>query len=66
MNTEPLLTEKALAERLGLAESTLAKWRISGEGPRFIKMQRRIAYDPRDVAEWLDARRVASTSQVAA
>lgn len=66
MALEHLLTTKALAERIGVTEQCLAKWRGTGEGPRFIRVQRRIMYDPRDVAEWLDARRVSSTSQEAA
>jgi hypothetical protein len=66
MTIEQLLTTKALAPKIGVTEGALAKWRLSGEGPRFIRVQRRIAYDPRDVQEWLDARRVGSTSQVVA
>lgn len=66
MTIEHLLTAKSLAERIGITEGCLAKWRLTGEGPRFIRVQRRIAYDPRDVTEWLDARRVSSTSQEAA
>ena len=58
-----LLKAKTLAERIGVTEGCLAKWRVSGEGPRFIRVQRSIAYDPRDVQEWLDARRVSSTSE---
>jgi hypothetical protein len=66
MTIEHLLTAKTLAERIGVTEGCLAKWRLTGEGPHFIRVQRRIAYDPRDVTEWLDARRVNSTLQVAA
>lgn len=66
MTIEQLLKPKALAERLGVTEGCLARWRLSGEGPRFIRAGRRIVYDPRDVQEWLDERRVSSTSQVAA
>jgi len=67
MTIEHLLSAKALAERLDVTQGCLAKWRVAGsEGPRFIRIGRRIAYDPRDVQEWLDARRVGSTSQVAA
>lgn len=66
MTIDHLLSAKSLAERLNVTEGCLAKWRLSGDGPRFIRVQRRIAYDPRDVAEWLDARRVSSTSQEAA
>lgn len=67
MKIEHLLSAKALAERLDVTEGCLAKWRVAGGiGPRYLRVGRRIAYDPRDVQEWLDARRVGSTSQVAA
>ena len=61
-----LINAKQTAQHLCITEGTLAKWRLNGEGPRFIRVNRRIAYDPRDVNEWLDARRVSSTSQEAA
>jgi predicted DNA-binding transcriptional regulator AlpA len=66
MTIEHLLTAKSLAERIGVTEGCLAKWRLTGEGPRYINVGRRIAYDPRDVQTWLDARRASSTSEEAA
>lgn len=66
MMIEHLLRAKSLAERIGVTEQCLAKWRLEGRGPRFIRVQRRIMYDPTDVAAWLDARRVNSTSAEAA
>ena len=66
MTIEHLLTTKSLAERIGVTEGCLAKWRLTGEGPKYINIGRRIGYDPRDVQTWLDARRVSSTSQEAA
>lgn len=59
-----LTNPKALAAQLGITEGTLAKWRLYGTGPDFIRVGRRIAYDPADVAVWLEARRVNSTSEV--
>lgn len=58
-----LLPAKMLADRLSVTEGTLAKWRLYGTGPRFIRLNRRIAYDPADVAEWIDKRRAFSTSE---
>ena len=66
MTIDQLITARELAPRLGVTEGCLAKWRLTGDGPKFIKVQRRIAYDPADVRDWLDARRVSSTSQEAA
>ena len=65
MQLTPLLEPKDL-EAAGIAKlNTLAKWRITGEGPRFIRSGRAIKYHPEDVAEWLDARKVKSTSEAA-
>lgn len=59
-----LLPAKAVADSLCVTKGTLAKWRLTGRGPRFIRVNRRIAYDPADITAWLDARRVTSTSEV--
>ncbi len=61
-----LINAKHAAQHLCITEGTLAKWRLTGEGPKFLRVGRRIAYDPKDIAQWLDARRVLSTSQEAA
>jgi predicted DNA-binding transcriptional regulator AlpA len=61
-----LINAKHTAQHLCITEGTLAKWRLTGEGPKFLRVGRRIAYDPRDIQTWLDARRVSSTSQEAA
>ncbi len=60
----PLSPAKSVAEWLCVTEGTLAKWRLTGAGPCFIRVNRRIAYDPADIAAWLDARRVTSTPEV--
>ena len=52
------------AQYVGLAESTLAKMRMRGDGPRFSKAGPRIVlYDLRDLDEWLAERTYASTSE---
>jgi predicted DNA-binding transcriptional regulator AlpA len=49
---------------LGLSTSTLAKMRLRGDGPPYLKAGRRIViYDLHDLEEWLDARRRQSTSE---
>ena len=61
-----LINAKQTAQHLCITEGTLAKWRLTGESPKFLRVGRRIAYDPRDVQTRLDARRVSNTSQGAA
>jgi predicted DNA-binding transcriptional regulator AlpA len=63
---DKLMNEEGLAEWLGISQSAIAKMRVRGDGPRFLKLGRRVAYDPADVQAWLDARRVNSTSELAA
>lgn len=51
-----LLKQSMVAELTGLAESTLKKYRMTGEGPRFIKMNHRtVRYRAEDVCAWLDS-----------
>lgn len=66
MTIETILSEKVLAEKLNVTPGALAKWRVAGTGPAFTRIGRRIGYRPGDVEAWLDARRVASTSELAA
>ena len=50
---------------LGLAESTLAKMRMRGDGPAYIKAGKVVLYDPDDCDAWLASRRRMSTSEAA-
>jgi len=65
MNTQkPLvLNVKQAAERLGLSVSTLAKLRLSGDGPVFSKLGRRVVYAPKDLEAWITENRFQSTSE---
>jgi predicted DNA-binding transcriptional regulator AlpA len=50
------------ARYLGLSASTLSKMRLRGDGPVFLKLNRAVAYDSRDLDAWLAGRRRVSTS----
>jgi len=52
-----------VAELLGLSKSTLAKMRLSGNGPVYSKLGRRVVYRPEDVDAWIASRRFRSTSE---
>jgi hypothetical protein len=58
-----LLDPKAAAAFLDLSEWTLAAYRCAGNGPRFCKFGNRVKYTPAALAEWIDSRTVASTSE---
>ncbi len=56
-----LRTDEA-AEYCGSSASTFEKLRLFGGGPRYVKLGRRVVYDPADLDAWLAANRRASTS----
>jgi predicted DNA-binding transcriptional regulator AlpA len=58
-----LINQILAAERLNLAPNTLAKWRVTGAGPKFVKIGRAVRYDPADLDVWLNTRKVQSTSE---
>jgi excisionase family DNA binding protein len=61
--TAMLLTQQEAAERLRLSERTLERWRVSGDGPPFVKAGRRVLYHPDDLAAWIATHTVQSTSE---
>ena len=52
--THDLLTTEQTAEWLQLEAQTLAKWRVTGKGPRFVKLGRAVRYRIADVDEWIE------------
>lgn len=62
-NSQVMQPEQA-ADFLGLSKSTLAKMRLSGNGPAYIKLgARRVGYLKEDLCGWIEARRFQSTTQ---
>ena len=57
-----LLTEKAVSKLLGVHPVTLAKWRVKGIGPGWIKISRNVRFSPEVVDAWLQARAHQSTA----
>jgi excisionase family DNA binding protein len=56
------LTASEAARVLGLAQSTLAKLRLSGNGPIYCKLGRRVVYRREDLEAWLESRVAHNTS----
>mgnify|MGYP003681822798 FL=1 len=50
------------ASYCGLSKSTFDKYRLTGEGPIFIKLGRSVVYDTFDLDEWLKENKRKSTS----
>lgn len=53
---EQLLTEAEAARLLTLSVRTLQNYREDGSGPEFIRVGRRIIYEPAAIRRWLDGR----------
>lgn len=57
-----VMTVQQAAEYLGLAVSTLNKWRCHGGGPVFIKMGRSVRYRVEDLEAFVRGNRMSSSS----
>jgi len=58
------LATPAAATYLGLSKSTLDKMRMSGQGPPYLKLGRRVVYDIDDLEQWAAQMRRTQTSDV--
>lgn len=63
---ESLLDTNQAAAFTGNKSQTLEKWRVTGIGPKFIKVGRSVRYDPKDLRDWIEAHKRTSTSQQSA
>jgi predicted DNA-binding transcriptional regulator AlpA len=56
-DSEPLLNEREVARRLGVSVATTRRWRMEGQGPRYVKVSKSaVRYRPEDLRAYLDAR----------
>jgi predicted DNA-binding transcriptional regulator AlpA len=60
---DQLLDQKQAAHLLRLSVRTLERHRISGTGPRFVRLGRLVRYRDVDLAEWVRSRVHLSTSE---
>lgn len=58
-----LLPVAKAAELLNVSSSYLNKLRVTGHGPAFCKIGRRVGYRVRDIESWLDRHQQFSTSE---
>ena len=58
-----LLTQRKAATLLRLSERTLERGRISGLGPKFVRIGRSIRYRLADIEAYIASRVVGSTSE---
>lgn len=60
--TDRLLAPEQASDTLGFAVQTLARWRVEGKGPAYLKLGRRIRYSTRAIQQWLAGHAKTSTS----
>lgn len=58
-----LLTRSEVHTYFGLTQRFLEVAAVKGNGPPFVKLGRAVRYRVGDVREWIEARKVGSTSQ---
>lgn len=63
MAVQSLATPEQAAAYIGVTRQTLARWRVEGGGPAFLKLGGRVRYDLRDLETWINAGRRRSTAQ---
>jgi predicted DNA-binding transcriptional regulator AlpA len=67
LSNQILFRPPKAAPYIGLSVSTLAKQRLRGDGPKFVRLSARaIGYLQADLDEWLAAKRFGSTSEYSA
>jgi len=60
---QTLHTQREAAAVLRLSDRTLERWRVSGDGPPFVKAGRRVLYPSTSLDEWIASRLCQSTSE---
>ena len=66
METSRFVIQTEAAEILRVSPRTLERLRVTGEGPRFVKIGRRVLYRASDLEAWADTHTFGSTSEVEA
>lgn len=61
---EEIGDEAAYCDWINIKSSTARKQRVTGTGPKFLKIGRSVRYRKGDVLDWLESRKVSSTSEV--
>ena len=61
--SDELLDTEAVARFAGLSPVTLRKWRMTGAGPRFVRLGRAVRYRKAAVDAFLAGREFATTTE---
>jgi predicted DNA-binding transcriptional regulator AlpA len=53
---DALLGERDVARLMSVSVASVRRWRLLGQGPKFLKIGASVRYSPEDVETWLDSR----------
>jgi predicted DNA-binding transcriptional regulator AlpA len=59
----PLLTQSETAKVLGISVRTLERMRVTGLGPRYVKVRSSVRYQQEALERWIEAKSRGSTSE---
>jgi predicted DNA-binding transcriptional regulator AlpA len=63
MHEHALLDTNTVAREYGVSPVTLRKWRMTGAGPRFVRLGRAVRYRRAELDAWLSKREFRNTTE---
>ena len=54
MTKETYYSEKCVAKKWGLSQKTLQRWRLTGEGPEYVRISNRVRYAESAIKKYED------------
>lgn len=60
---DALILSVQLSSYIGISSQTLAHWRMTGVGPKYVKMGKAVAYKAGEVRTWLSSCEKAATCE---
>ncbi len=60
---QTILDQKRVASLLGISTRTLERYRVSGTGPRYVKLGKLVRYLKTDIDAWIQQNLSAATSE---
>lgn len=61
-----IFSTREAAQYVKLGQSTLERYRVTGDGPRYAKLAGAVRYRKSDLDDWIESRLISSTSEQAA
>lgn len=53
---EQLLNERDVARVTSLSVASVRRWRLIGQGPKYLKIGSAVRYRPEDISAWIESR----------